>query len=209
MPFYPLDMNDVTILVPLPQSIATPVLLLGSDLADDGSALVPRALVDRLAMDGATGKPLPFLDTAYERLHLVAVRFDLCDRHLPGACPADEDARMRSSSSLSIVPPGVGALDAGFHAFYAIRNDEIAGAVAALRDLAMTAPPQTGALRVSPALGAAESRAVRDEAARLRAALRRRHAPRAPHDERRRISNSHSSSGSSAASRSRGTRSSK
>ena len=48
-----------------------------------------------------------------------------------------------------------GAQDVGFHAFYAIRNDEIAGAVAALRELAMTAPPQTGALRVSPALGAA------------------------------------------------------
>ena len=47
------------------------------------------------------------------------------------------------------------AEDAGFHAFYAVRTDEITGAVAALRDLAMIAPPQTGAIRVSPALGAA------------------------------------------------------
>ena len=47
------------------------------------------------------------------------------------------------------------AQDVGFHAFYTIRNDEIAGAVAALRDLARTAPPQTGMLRVSPALSAA------------------------------------------------------
>ena len=47
------------------------------------------------------------------------------------------------------------AQDVGFHAFYAIRNDEMAGAVAALRDLARTAPPQTGMLRVSPALSAA------------------------------------------------------
>ena len=121
-------------------------------------------------MDGATGKPLPFLDTAYERLHLVAVRFDLCDRHLPGACPADEDARMRLVFQPLDVPPGVGALDVGFHAFYAIRNDEIAGAVAALRELAMLAPPQTGALRVSPALGAANPAPY---ATKLRAFVRR------------------------------------
>src|SRR5262245_52829722 len=44
--FYPLDMNDVTILAPLPQSIATPVLLRGADLANDGTAFVPRELFD-------------------------------------------------------------------------------------------------------------------------------------------------------------------
>ena len=154
-PSTPLDMNDVTILAPLPSSSATPVLLLGTDLADDGTALVPRALYDRLVADGSTGKPLPTLDTAYEHLHLVAVRFDLCDRHLPGACPHAEDARLRLvfqplSSTAS-------AADVGFHAFYTVRNDEIAGAIAALRDLATTAPPQSGALRVSPALSAANS----------------------------------------------------
>ena len=146
-------MNDVTILAPLPQSSATPVLLLGTDLADDGTALVPRALFDRLVADGASGKPLPFLDTAYERLHLVAVRFDLCDRHLPGACPEAEDARLRLVFQPLSDPSG--AQDAGFHAFYAMRNDEIPGAVAALRALAMTAPPQGGALRISPGLSAA------------------------------------------------------
>ena len=50
-PFYPLDMNDVTILAPLPPSGATPVLLRGTDLADDGTALVPRALFDRLVKE--------------------------------------------------------------------------------------------------------------------------------------------------------------
>jgi hypothetical protein len=61
-------------------------------------------------------------------------------------------------------------MDAGFHAFYTIRNDEIAGAVAALRDLAMTAPTQGGALRVSPALGAADPEPY---AGKLRAFVRR------------------------------------
>ena len=159
-------MNDVTILAPLPPAGA-PVLLLATDLANDGTALVPRALYDRVVVDGS-GRPLPLLDTAYEALHLVAVRFDLCDRHLPGDCPATEDARLRLV--FQPILDASGPMDAGFHAFYTIRNDEIAGAVAALRDLAMTAPPQSGALRVSPALGAADPEPY---ATKLRAFVRR------------------------------------
>jgi len=155
--FYPLDMNDVTILAPLPPSSSAPVLLRGGDLVDDGTALVPRALFDRLVDSERNNLGLLPM---YEQLQLVAVRFDLCDRHLPGACPEAEDARLR----LVFQPiqdvtgaAGTAAPDVGFHAFYAIRNDEIAGAVAALRDLARMAPAQTGALRVSPALSAANS----------------------------------------------------
>ena len=69
-----------------------------------------------------------------------------------------------------LVTDGSGAEDVGFHAFYTIRNDEIAGAVAALRDLAPTAPPQNGALRVSPALSAANPAPY---AAKLRAFVKR------------------------------------
>jgi hypothetical protein len=166
--FYPLDMNDVTILAPLPASSTTPVLLSGSDLADDGTALVPRVLFDRLAAPDGTSVS-PILNAAtYDRLQLVAVRFDLCDRHQPGPCPLAEDARMR----LVFQPLGANgqADDAGFHAFYAIRNDEIAAAVTALRELAMIAPPQTGALRVSPALSAADPAPY---AAKVRAFVKR------------------------------------
>ncbi|HEY7375482.1 MAG TPA: hypothetical protein VIF57_25215 [Polyangia bacterium] len=162
-PSQPLDMNDVTILVPLPKSTAAPVLLNGGTLADDGTAMVPRTLVDRLAK---TDLGLP--SDLYNRLQLVAVRFDLCDRHLPGACPEDEDARMRLVFQPIVDPPA--ALDVGFHAFYAIRNDEIAGAVAALRELAGIAPPQAGALRVSPALSAADPEPY---AGKLRAFVKR------------------------------------
>jgi hypothetical protein len=174
IPFYPLDMNDVTILAPLPHSIATPVLVRGADLADDGTAFVPRALYDGLVTDPVTGTPVATLVQPYkliekhDRLHLIAVRFDLCDRHLPGVCPATEDARMRLVFQL--VADGSGAEDVGFHAFYAIRNDEIAEAVGAVRDLARIAPPQSGALRVSPALSAADPSAY---AATLRTFVKR------------------------------------
>jgi hypothetical protein len=150
-----LEMNDVTILAPLPPSSDKPVLLLGSDLADDGTALVPRVLFDRL-VKGNGSSPL-LSDRTYTALHLMAVRFDLCDRHLPGECPVGEDARMR----LVFQPVFLGgdAQDAGFHAFFAIHDAEIAAALADVRALARLtkAPgPPIGTLAVSPALRAAD-----------------------------------------------------
>ena len=149
----PLGMNDVTILAPLPQPGAGPILLTGTDLAEDGTPFVPRSLFDRLVNDATTGQPLPTLDTAYALLQLVAVRFDLCDRHLPGACSDSEDALLR----LVFQPISAqgSAADIGFHAFYAIHNDEIGAAIQALRLLAAQATPVDGVLRVSAALGGA------------------------------------------------------
>ena len=62
------------------------------------------------------------------------------------------------------------AQDAGFHAFYQVRTDEIADAVAALGELAMSTSPQIGALRVSPALSGPNREAY---AAKLRALVKR------------------------------------
>jgi len=146
----PLGMNDVTILVPLPQAGAEPVLFTGADLAADGSALVSHSLFDRVVTDVATGKPMPGLDTTYGKLQLVAVRFDLCDRHLPGPCPDSEDGRMR----LVFQPISTqgSADDVGFHAFYAIPKAEIPAAIRELRALAALNTSQDGVLRVSAAL---------------------------------------------------------
>jgi hypothetical protein len=163
-----LDMNDVTILAPLPAKDAAPVLLSGTDLADDGTSFIPRALFDRLAVSTIpSGSPVLNAAT-YDRIHLVAVRFDLCDRQLPGACPVTEDGRLRLV--FQPIHPEGSADDAGLHAFYTIRNDELAGAVAALRALAQAAPPQAGALRVSPALSAADPSGY---ATKLRAFVKR------------------------------------
>jgi hypothetical protein len=123
---------------------------------------VPRALFDRLTSNELLSPDL------YPNLHLIAVRFDLCDRHRPGACPEAEDARLR----LVFQPLAAGPLarDIGFHAFYTIGNDEIPDAVTALRELARIAPPQSGALRVSPALSAANPEPY---ATRVRAFVKR------------------------------------
>jgi hypothetical protein len=123
---------------------------------------IPPALFDRL------GKNELRSYEAYPNLDLIAVRFDLCDRHQPGDCPETEDGRLR----LVFQPLSTGpiAQDVGLHAFYAIRNDELPSAVAALRELARLAPAQSGALRVSPALSAPGPEAY---AARLRAFVKR------------------------------------
>lgn len=123
-------MNDVTILVPLPESIAEPVLLLGSDEAENGTPFVPRELFDRLDDDGSF--PVLNPDT-YERLHLVAVRFDLCDHHAAGPCPASGDASLRLV--FQPLSDSFGAEDVGFHAFYSIAESEIPAALQTLIEL--------------------------------------------------------------------------
>lgn len=169
-PYQPLGMNDVTVLVPLPAAIASPVLLRGADVADDGAPLVSRALFDRLDKADASGPPGPLtFGEAYENLHVTAVRFDLCDRNLPGECAPSADGRLRIV--LQPLSDQGGAEDVGFHAFYAIPAAENAAAVAALRDLARVhAEPASAPLRTSPGLTGPASEAY---AAKLRAFVRR------------------------------------
>jgi hypothetical protein len=123
-------MNDVTIVVPLPERVAEPVLLLGSDRADDSTPLVPRALFDHLTADSTRSI---LADDAYDRLQLVAVRFDLCDHTAPGPCPLSGDASLR----LIFQPlrDELGAEDVGFHAFYSIAEAEIPVALQTLGEL--------------------------------------------------------------------------
>lgn len=121
---------------------------------------LPRALFDRLVEARDSGDRVLRSDVQ-ALLHLVAVRFDLCDRQLPGVCPEAEDARLRLV--FQPIHKDGASEDVGFHAFYAIRNTEIADAVAALRALARSAPEQDGALRVSPALSAGNPEAYAEK----------------------------------------------
>lgn len=138
-PLPDLGMNDLTILVPLPASQTAPVILRAGDAVADGTSLLPRAQFDRVV--GASTPTPEVTADAYDRTHLVAVRFDLCDHGAPGPCPKSGDARMR----LVFQPflDGNGADDVGFHAFYTIAEAEVPAAVRALGELAK--------LRVGPA----------------------------------------------------------
>jgi hypothetical protein len=138
----------------VPANMKSPVLLRGSDLGQDGAPLVPRDSYDRLDRPACSGScagehaVLEALD--YERLHLVVVRFDLCDRNLPGTCADGDDGRLRL-----VWQPMRGDAefaDAGLHAFFAIPNSQLRSAPATLRELAqLQGAPTASALAVSPA----------------------------------------------------------
>ncbi len=168
-PFVDLGPNDVTILVPVPEAAGS-ALLSGTDLMDDGTPLVPRALFDRLVNEpapGSTQNPIVLAET-YDRLSVVAVRFDLCDRKLPGTCSSNEDAALRLV--LQPFADGRGFDDVGFHAFYSVALAEVPALVKDLRELArLQGVPTSAPLQVSPALAAANA-PYRDV---LRAMLRR------------------------------------
>lgn len=158
-PSWPLGMNDVTILAPLPASMTTPVLLRGTDPAQDGTPLVPKELFDRIGEPACksgtsvtcSGERAVLFSDDYENLHLVAVRFALCDRNQPGACTAGEDGSLRL-----VWQPMRGNQafdDVGVHAMFAIPNAQLPSAVGALRELAqLQAAPVSAPLTVSPAL---------------------------------------------------------
>jgi len=129
-----LGMNDVTILLPLPLSSDEPVLLRAFDSADDGEELVPYELVERLG-DDPVGSESFILPNTYDRLHVVGVRFDLCDHQTPGPCPTSGDASLRLV--FQRLDDGGGAEDTGFHAFYTILEAEIPAAIQALSELSL------------------------------------------------------------------------
>ncbi len=123
-------MNDITILLPLPATWSGPPTL--ARMSDEGD-LVPRTLFDRLVTDpGELLRP-------YDDFHLVAIRFDLCDRAAPGACPEGLDGRLRLvfqplRSDFTPTTEAVAA-DVAMHAFYPIPEARLADVVAELREL--------------------------------------------------------------------------
>jgi hypothetical protein len=161
-PSWPLGMNDVTIVTPLAPGDAA-VLMRGSDKAADGERLISLALFDRLNREPAclapddagvctTGSGSEVLiPLFYERLELVAVRFDLCDRKLPGTCAEGADGQLRLVLQPALSPADF--WDTSFHASFAIPSAQLASAVAQLRALArLQAEPVSSPLKASPAL---------------------------------------------------------
>ncbi|MEJ7600321.1 MAG: hypothetical protein WKG01_20595 [Kofleriaceae bacterium] len=132
-----LGLNDVSVLVPLPDAGDTRVLRL-----DD--QLVPRTLFDRIVTGpGDIVAPL-------EQFHLVGIRFELCDRVAPGPCP-DDDGRLRLVFQPLTGAP-LQAADVALHVSYVIPRDDLAQVVDELRALAALARTPDQPLAISPPL---------------------------------------------------------
>lgn len=145
-----LGLNDITWLTPLPAAPGA-VLAQATDLASDGKPILSKALVTQVLTIPGSVNSLGGANP-YDRLHVVAARFDLCDRAEIGACKDADDARFRL-----VFQPIQGASfdDLGFHAFYSVPRAEVPKVVAALRELAaLQAEPLTAPLHVSKGISA-------------------------------------------------------
>jgi hypothetical protein len=143
-------MNDVSILVPLPDRIDAPVI---TTMAGAPTPLVGTDIYARLVSDPADIAP-KVGDLSYGGFQVVAIRFELCVRDLPRPCEVTEDGRLRlvlqpmySSNGMTL------AEDVALHAFYPIPNAQLADAITQLRDLAaIQDAPLDAPLGVSTAL---------------------------------------------------------
>ena len=159
-------MTDVSILLPLPRDPQVPVLA-----AAGQDPLIEPAWFDALVsarhdIAPKTGGPVALGD-----LHVVALRFDLCDRATVGPCPTGVPGRLRLVlQPLYRVATETFAHDVALHAFYAIPADELAGVVGELRALAaLGGAPADAPLTVSPAAASGNAAYL----ARLRALMMR------------------------------------
>jgi hypothetical protein len=148
-----LGMSDVSVLLPLPRDPHTPVL---ATTSSDGKQLVDRAWFDALVTTRHDIAPRNGASIAFDDFHVVAVRFDLCDRSTIGVCPVGVPGRLRLVlQPLYAVDGATFAHDIALHAFYAIPSDDLAPLVGELRTLArIQGAPGNAPLGVSPAAAA-------------------------------------------------------
>ena len=141
-PFVPthtraLGLNDLTFLFPLENLDA-------GTRFPDAATLLPFASVTRLTSAS------PRVDVNLQRLRVVAVRFDLCDRALPGPCPRSADGVLRVVLQPVLSnPPSVE--DIALHAFFPVPAGDLPRFVDGLRGLAeVQGLPRTAPLQVVP-----------------------------------------------------------
>lgn len=151
-PSHALGMNDVTMLVPLPADLAAPTLI---KLDFDHDTMVERAQFISFVIAGDMA-PKSGEQLAMGDYHVVAVRFDLCDRGTR-ACAVTDDGRLRLVlQPLAQRAGGTFAHDIGVHLFFRIPNAELPAVVLELRRLAgLQDLPLSSPLMVNPALAAA------------------------------------------------------
>lgn len=133
-----LGLNDVTMLLPL-QSIDAGYAPMPSPIA-----MVPFDLFDRLSTDPGD------VITDINRLRIVALRFDICDRSKPEPCAPGANGIMRVV--LQPLQRDGTADDVAFHAFYPVPAAEVPELVDTLRALArLQDVPVGSALKVNTA----------------------------------------------------------
>ncbi|HEY4239505.1 MAG TPA: hypothetical protein VGM88_06800 [Kofleriaceae bacterium] len=143
-----LSPSDVSILLPLPASAKTPVLM------GVGDGMVDRAWFEALVIDRSDIAPKNGLSFQFSDFQVVAIRFELCDPEQRDECPAGVAARFRVVWQPMFTDAGghVLAHDIAAHGFYPVPTGDIPTVIAELRTLAaIQGLEPTAPLAVSPA----------------------------------------------------------
>ncbi len=136
-----LGLNDVSVLFPLPTSPQAPGYLRPTSTGAKG-ALLPQSVYDEVP----TFPVQPAQGLNYDRMRVVAVRFDAC---FPTAAGCEAQIRM----VMQPISDDGRALDSALHAFYRLDDSEIAAVVRELRRLReLTSISSDQPLAVHPAL---------------------------------------------------------
>ena len=134
-----LGLGDISLLVRLPADPVSSTTFARMTGFPGGAELVARDVFARLVTDpGDVGH-------AYEEFHIVALRFDLCERFAVGTCPIGADGQLRIVLQPVFSGNGIEAADVALHAHYPIPADELAIVVNELRALARLQNFQTAA----------------------------------------------------------------
>ena len=141
---FPLGMNDITMVMPLP-SAPDETILLRIDGSDGATPIVPRDLFDRVARTDSQ------LD--YSVAQVATVRFDLCRRDDASPCPPGVDGELRLVLQDQLRQPTHTVFDPAMHALYTIPAGEVPKVVDELHALAdLAGIPTTSPLLVHPAV---------------------------------------------------------
>lgn len=126
----PLGLNDVSILLWVPRQIIEVPQIGKLNGVETPTDLVPRALFTRLVTSHND------IVAEFDEFHIMAIRFDVCDRIVPGPCPTGADGSLR----LVFQPVSLaGGADVGLHAFYMIPAAKLPAVVNELRRIARLA----------------------------------------------------------------------
>lgn len=150
------QMNDLTIVAPLPKSAKEVDSYMAATTVGRGGALLPKSIVGAMVPD-ADGPLNPGRDVSmtYPSLRVVGIRFDPCFANVgPITKPESCDNQIRLIfQSIASTKDGGTAIDGAVHAFYRVTRAELTSAiqeVVALRKANSTG--SLGALAAHPIL---------------------------------------------------------
>lgn len=142
------DLNDVTVIMPLPKAATLPLYLRAPSSSENGSSLIPHSVFTQAVRLIAPAVKQTRINEHYDSLTALAFRIDPCFKNLP-AEPCKKELRVVWQPVLNGV-----ALDAAAHTFYEPTDSEFRVLTAEFRELkdSTTASDHPMPLQIHPGI---------------------------------------------------------